>query len=246
MQAITVLVFLVLPAVVIVAGGVLAFAFLKEGFVPAASQRDLAAISRLPLLRGDSLRRWAADVAKSVMAKYTARPWTQISAAEAAREIESEASRVIDRIVPRVAPLRSSRCPDRGEGPIQVTMPEAMAIAEELRAKLPTVELRRLVQQARDNERAAADKSRGEPALCPLLADDGHCLVYATRPLHCRARRCPNRQQCPDTSDRAAAAEFSLTVSEGMREGLATALTTAGLDGQSYELNHSLVQALST
>ena len=243
MQAVTILVFLVLPTVLIVAGGVLAFVFLKEGFVPTATKRESTAVSRLPLLRGDSLRRWAADVSKTIMAKYSTRPWTITSAAEAAREIESEASLVIDRIVPRAPGARSSRCPDRGEGPIHVTVPEAIAIAAELRAKLPNVEVRRVLQRARDNELAAADAAGAEAAFCPLLADDGHCLVYAARPLHCRARRCPNREP---SADGAAAADFSLTVSEGMREGLSAALATAGLDSQSQELNRSLIQALGT
>ncbi|HWB14697.1 MAG TPA: hypothetical protein VG826_36070 [Pirellulales bacterium] len=229
------IIFLALPTMILVVGAIMGFAFLKEAF---ALPRKMASAAgpELPLLRGDDLRRWAADHSKTVVAKYTAGPWTRTAAAAAAREVERETTRIIDELSPSRRRWESSVCPERGDGLISLTVPETLAATEELR-KLPRAQRRRVLKTARTNVEASAAGTlgaRGEARPCPLLGDDGHCLVHSARPLQCRGRLREN----------AGTSEFATTVSEGMREGLAAALTTAGLDGKCHELNSSLVETL--
>lgn len=127
-----------------------------------------------------------------------------------------------------------------------VTMPEALAIAEQLRSHLPRAQVRRVLKTACANLEASTKSTDGEAkdqaCVCPLLGDDGHCLVFAARPLQCRAMSKTIRPNVEH--DAVAEKEFCATVSEGMREGLAAALTAAGHDGRRYELNRSLAQSL--
>jgi hypothetical protein len=237
------IVLLILPTLILVAAVVMGFAFLREAFtVP----RGLATTARseLPLLRGDELRHWAADRSKSIVAKYMKRPWTRATAAAAAREVEQQVSRIVDdvSVLPTTGRSRSSVCTERGDEPISLTVPEALAVAEEVRSNLPPARARRVLNAARANLEASTGSTTattGDGAcLCPLLGDDGHCLVFSARPLHCRGCASePSRQT-------AEATQFAVTVSEGMRQGLCEALVAAGLDGHCYELNRSLVDAL--
>jgi hypothetical protein len=238
MQAVTILVFLVLPVVVAAVGGLALSALLREAFAP--SQKSPPVASRLPLLESGSLRRWAADLSKSLVEKYASRPWTLARAAAAARDIEAEASVIIDRISPSFEPAYRARCLDGGTEPVFVTVPEVAAIAEELRTKTPGFELQRVMKRA---HASAAAGSSGCTRLCPLLGDDGRCIVFGSRPLQCRGWSSANGAPTAGAESNASPA-FSRTVSDGMREGLSAALTASGLDGRAIELDHALAQAL--
>jgi Fe-S-cluster containining protein len=238
------IIFLILPTLVLVVASVLGFAFLKEAF----TLRPKVASARgpeLPLLEGDDLRRWAADRSKALVSKYTTVPWTRTAAVAAAREVEREVSRIIEEVSPAMRGWESSVCSERGNGPISLTVPETLAVAEELRSSVPRAQVRRALKLARANLEVSAGMTavRCEDHPCPLLGDDGHCLVHRARPLQCRGRLRNTGEQIPPGSE-AGSSEFAATVSEGMREGLAAALTASGLDGQCYELNGSLVEAL--
>ncbi|HVA45595.1 MAG TPA: hypothetical protein VNH11_04340 [Pirellulales bacterium] len=244
MQIIIISMFLVLPMIVIAIAGILFWAISKEAFASRGKlQRRPATVSRLPLLRGGALRAWAADWSKSLVKKHAGGAWTRETAAAVGREVEAQASFVIDRVLPPVA-ARHSICLDYGAKGVRVTVPEALAIADELHARLPAADVRRIMRRAHDNEVAADQEANKCPAgLCPLLGDDGHCLAFGTRPLQCRGR-------CGLPCDRStgpaatSAAEFSATVSDAMQQGLATALTAAGFDGHRYELNQALAAVL--
>lgn len=248
MQIILMSLFVVLPTIVVIAGGILFWGIAKEAFQPAKQKPPATSIERLPLIRGDALREWAAQWCKSLISEYTSRPWTLGTAVAVGREAESQASFIIDRLLPENAPRRSL-CLERGAQPIRVTVPEALAIADDLHAHLPAAEVRRLLRRAQDNEALleSSDADECQAALCPLLADDGRCLVFGARPLECRGRcglPCgPSLESAAATMS--ATENYAATVTDGMQVGLTTALAAAGLDGEQYELNHALTVVLT-
>jgi hypothetical protein len=249
MQIILMSLFVVLPTIIVVVGGILFWAMAKEAFWPANQMRPSSSAARLPLIRGGALREWTCQWCKSLVDQYGSRPWTRRSAANVAREAESQASFVIDRVLPENAPRRSL-CTERGVQPVRLSVPEALAIAEELHARLPAAEVRRVLRRAEDNEALSQcrDADTCRAALCPLLADDGRCLVFGTRPLECRGHCGLPRGPAPESADATmapAAEDYAASVTDGMQAGLSTALAAAGLDGQRYELNHALTAVLA-
>lgn len=247
MQIILMSLFVALPTIVVVAGGILFWGIAKEAFRP-AKQTPAAGIARLPLIRGGALGEWAAQWCQSLVRQYASRPWTRVSAAAVGREAESQASFIIDRVLPDNAPRRSL-CVEHGAQPIRVTVPEALAIADDLHARLPAAEVRRVLRRAQENETLfeRCDADVCQSALCPLLADDGTCLVFGTRPLECRGRCGLPCGPSPEAAEATMAPteDYAATVTDGMQAGLTTALAAAGFDGGRYELNHALTAVLA-
>lgn len=247
MEAAAFLVFFVLPCVVLAVLAVGAAAFFKEAFASSASKSGKRAAGgpQLPLLAGEALRRWAAELAQNVVARYSALPKSGQNAVALAQEIESEASQVLDRSLPNNAVSRWAQCNDCKSEPIRITAPEALAIAEELRHSLPPYEAQRIYERAKSNVQLGASEPAEAPG-CPLLAEGGRCSVFAVRPLHCRGRCCPQcdapREEASSTA--VSANQFAATFGEGLSEGFSQGLTAAGLDGGSYELNRALVEAI--
>ncbi len=254
MEAAAILVFAVLPCVVLVVTVVMGYVFLKEAFAsPASSLGALAASNgRLPLLSGDALSRWAADLAQRVVARYAVKPRTGRNAVALAREIESQTSLVLDRSLPARMVANRTRCSDGHGASIRVTAPEAFAITAELH-NLPSYVTQLVYERARKNLRGAAagtpESAAVAEAVCPLLVDGGRCSVYSVRPIQCRGRSCPNCDQDPSCEENCSTAktppsQFAATFGEAVSEGFSRGLSAAGLDGRAYELNRALVQAL--
>jgi Fe-S-cluster containining protein len=256
MEAAAFVVFFVLPCVVLAVLAVGAAVFFKEAFASSASKSSKRATGgpQLPLLAGDALRRWAADLAQNVVARYSALPKSGQNAVALAQEVESKASEVLDLSLPNVAVSRGavSRravCNDCRSEPIRVTAPEALAIAEELRHSLPPYEAQQIYERAKNNVQHADSvpaESSAEVGACPLLAEGGRCSVFSVRPLHCRGRCCPqcDAPQKGSSSTAVPANQFAATFSDGLSEGFSRGLSAAGLDGGSYELNRALVEAI--
>lgn len=127
---------------------------------------------------------------------------------------------------------------------IAVTPPEAFELADYLRTHKPSG----MVSNIRD--RAAANAQRSQELdhndfhdaqlCCPLLGDDGVCIVGAVRPVHCWGR-------CALSGGEGRCGEgFGRRRIDSVEAGLCRGLRDAGLDGNLYELNSALVTALET
>jgi hypothetical protein len=129
-------------------------------------------------------------------------------------------------------------------------MPETLAIVETLRARLFVRELKKVRDRAQKNTEwlAVKDQSDNSPiaTVCPLLSHDGCCISYESRPVFCRGRctHCIGNDGGPGAENERPDETFAAAVSQGITDGLKEGLTTAGLDGQSYELNRALVRVL--
>ncbi|HUY31782.1 MAG TPA: hypothetical protein VMV69_03310 [Pirellulales bacterium] len=247
MQAIVLLVFMSLPLAVLLTASVLGLVLLQEAFAPSAGAATTTVPgARLPLLSGGALRSWAAGWARQFVADFAARPRSPNTAVALARELESETSRLLDRSLPEAA-ARDPHCRECSLQPIRVTAPEALAIVDELRRHASPSDLRRVYARAQNNVRQRSLASPAETLVCPLLADDECCSVFAARPLYCRSHcgaDCILATEPRHVDDRQSVGGFAMTLGEGVSEGLTQALETARLNGRSYELNHAVVQAV--
>jgi len=243
MQAIAFLVFMSLPLSVLLTASALGLVFLQEAFAPSAgnAKAPLPGV-RLPLLSGEALRTWATGWARQIAAGIVARPRGPNTAVALARELESETSGLIDRSLPEAAAAGDRHCRECSLQPIRVTAPEALAMVEELQRHASSSDLRRVYARAKNNLR---QQSFASPAICPLLADDERCSVFAARPLYCRSHCGADCVMAGDShSEEPTASQVVMTLGEGVSDGLTQALEAARLDGRSYELNHAVVQAV--
>lgn len=243
--------FVFLPASVTVLAGVMAGLVVREAFAdPRAARRRVALPVSLPLLAGDGLRRWAAEWAERAVAARLAARASRQAAVALAQEVEAEVSQVIERSLPAASLVPAPACSDSSPQTILVTAPETLAIVDELEQHVSPRELRRIRQRAQSNlqQLSQAPAEANAATVCPLLADDGRCAIFAARPLDCRGRCCPNCDQ-PGGAERAAGAasqSFAATFGAGISAGLSEGLTKAGFDGRRYELNRALVEVLGT
>jgi len=243
MQAIAFLVFISLPFAVLLTASALGLVFLQEAFAPSAGTASARTPGlRLPLMSGEALRSWATGWARKIASDFVARPRGPNTAVALARELESETSRLIERSLPEAAADRDSHCRECSMQPIRVTAPEALAMVDELQRHASSSDLRRVYARAQNNLR---QQSFASPAICPLLADDEHCSVFAARPLYCRSHCGADCVMAPDSrSEQPSASQVVMTLGEGVSDGLTQALEAAHLDGRCYELNHAVVQAV--
>lgn len=252
MSAAAMMLFVIFPLTLLVLAAVMGTLLLREAFVaPATAQHGAAGRTSLPLLSGEGLRGWASQWAQRTVGAHMAKRADRQAAVALAQQVEDEASQVIERSFPLVSMEAESECSDCTPRTILVTVPETLAIVEELEQNASPHELRRVRERARRNlEQRAENPAQSDAAtVCPLLTDDHRCAIFAARPLYCRGRCCPN---CDQAGEDGASAEgqtpqlFAATFGEGISAGLSQGLTNAGLDGRSYELNGALVQVLET
>lgn len=250
MQAAAVMLFLFLPAVLVAGAAVLGMLVLREAFVPAAIGRQKATAGAvLPLLSGEALRRWASELAQHIVGARIQRRASRQTAVALAHELEAEASQIIEQSLPSIVAAREPQCSDCSAQTIRVTVPETLAIVDELRQNASSRDLWRVRDRARRNveQRSRDSTGAGAATLCPLLSDDHRCAVFAARPLYCRGRCRPNCNQTEEsrtTTESESPQRFAAAFGDGISSGLSQGLTKAGLDGRSYELNRALIQAL--
>lgn len=250
MQAAAITLFLFLPAVLVAGAVLIATLLVREAFAPASiARRKATAGAVLPLLGGDALRRWASELAQRMVGTQMARRANRQTAVALAHELGAEASQVIERSLPSIAAVREPQCSDCNAQTIHVTVPETLAIVDELRQNASSHELRRVRDRARRNvEQMSRESTDATGAtFCPLLSDDHRCAVFAARPLYCRGRCCPNcdrSEETRSTTESESPRLFAATFGDGISAGLSQGLTKAGLDGRSYELNRALIQVL--
>lgn len=136
---------------------------------------------------------------------------------------------------------------------VTATAPELLLAARFLRAVQPRLEERGIdlvgaLRQADRRTRGRSEAARvGLRQPCAFVAR-GVCVIYAVRPLACRAHASHDRKAC---SLAAAGRQWQVPVSEGHRlarslvqNAMQAALRDAGLSWALYELNHGLALAL--
>ncbi len=220
----------------------------RRGHVPAWQMSNL---------NGSRLHAWAANLARRVVARHAGRPRSSETALAIASELEAGASAALEQAGERVNAKLVATCPNKRPRQIRVTVPEVLAITEELQRTCPKPELQIVREIAVLNARRARFVLPSEFAAagigCPLRTPGGYCLTFLHRPIVCRSLcpNCPcpgggsddaNVQHCRDTEPFA----LSEMLHEGMTDGLTEGLREAGLDGDVYELNAALATAIDT
>ena len=141
---------------------------------------------------------------------------------------------------PRTVPSPPDQCHVESDlrFPILVTPPEALAIANYLRATQSPEDYTAIASRARQN---AIDADRSP--FCPLLGGEGVCAAFAVRPIWCQTCALCQARASEDFSE-----SFDETVShvnQEIEQGLSAGLRLAELDGTPYELNRALVVAMT-
>jgi len=118
---------------------------------------------------------------------------------------------------------------------IQVTVPEVLAIVDELREQQSPVQVDAIRRQARRNLQVR-DKSHS----CPLLMSGGLCACNLARPVSCRTH-CFAGGDTPEQAQL-----LAQSVEMGVTETFQDCLDASGLDNAHYELNYALAHVLET
>lgn len=138
---------------------------------------------------------------------------------------------------------------------VTVTAPEAVAIAEVIRAAgSDAVEGTRTLVAQRATAAKASGSAEGYMQArlpCAFLDEDGTCLVYHVRPIMCRAYLSTNVDTCrdlyeqvEDQSKRAAMDMGALLTTTAVMHGMLKAATDERLDGRIYEMHSAVQRAL--
>jgi len=204
---------------------------------------------RPPYVSGEPLREWAASVGRGVVRDATA---DGVVAGTAARIADELSPAMRQALLPEADPAERGRpvaCPPRGQGTIGVTPPEAIALADWLRAKLTPEELQELIEDVTLCDEWIGNGATMSP--CALQGDDQICMAYEAQPFACRptlstllAAQLREESGVPE-SVRGFTDAHAETVAHGMRDGLREGLERAGLDATTYELHSALRRALS-
>ncbi|TVS11624.1 MAG: YkgJ family cysteine cluster protein [Wenzhouxiangella sp.] len=134
------------------------------------------------------------------------------------------------------------------------TAPEVFAVIDWMRAQASAEDFKQFRQRVAATAETLhgldPDKVLRTNLACPNLVD-GHCSVYAARPLSCRAYHSLSREACetsfnaPENLDLGHPQLTALAkVHEGGLAGLIGALDQAGLDSRQYELVTAMDEAL--
>ncbi|MBI3467040.1 MAG: hypothetical protein HY000_28835 [Planctomycetes bacterium] len=209
-----------------------------------------------PFVRGSDLANWAREMATQLVGKWLASKPTAATPGGLAAELHKGATRAMVPLVPDPETQRVVACPAEGQGMIGVTVPEVLEIAEYIRRNLPPAERDRIHDLALHNAKKLNDVDHSHfnaaETPCPLQGDDQVCRVYVTRPLRCRPLHLATiaRElglEAPASGGESPPwASHEQSVEQGIEEGVACSLKSAGLDANLYELNSALVTALDT
>lgn len=206
----------------------------------------------LPTMSDESLRAWAANVARRVVARHARQARSAETPLAIATELEAGANAVLEQAAQRTHTGVAKTCPNARPRQIAVTAPEVFAITAELQRNSPKSELPLIRELAVSNARRAknigAEDFSQAGINCPLRTKDGHCLTFMSRPIACRrlcsSCPCSGNGSCHDAND--SDTNVAEQLHHGMSEGLSEGLRQSGLDNGVYELNDALATALTT
>jgi len=237
------IIFLGICIAILVAFALVLLTFLDVVLAEPTEQLSSSRQWQPPLMRGNDLRSWAAEMASAATNKWLTQPRDKDTAFAIASEVYQGASNAIahsQNVVQQISP----NCPSCRQKMIGVTPPEALLIAEAVRKNLSNKKARQIYAQSKVNAKRVAnfDPQQYEKSevTCPLWDGESYCMVFRTRPLQCRG-------WCSDTSCKSrdrSAETHAHTVGIGAEDGLSKSLQNSGLDGTVYELNSALAAAL--
>lgn len=137
---------------------------------------------------------------------------------------------------------------------VTIAVPEAVRIADYLRATLTTDELAAFRARFALNAKTAAAMSReayiSQRVPCGLLTSDMTCCAHPVRPIACAGFLSTSVAKCEALFRGDAGADpspndpYAWVAGLGVSYGLKQACAEAGLDGEFYELHHALLRAL--
>lgn len=222
------LVLLTLPVSIVVVAGIGLLMFLDVAFSPPAALKP----RMLPLLKDGALRQWAVDRCRGIVRSWLGAHPKKTEAASLARTVERDAEAVLGETLFDQPPAsRGLQLCREGCGAPQITVPEALAIVEDMR-ELPRREQDKIKQQASSAAKSGLNT-------CPLMTSLKMCACAVARPVSCRGRCLAGFDQSPD------ATVWANTFEDGLMEGMQQELTSAGLDGTRYDLNVALATLLT-
>ncbi len=184
-----------------------------------------------------------------LLARDLRRPVSRARAADAASDAAAWSEELTTALLELVPPDRpiacKAGCAHCCHLKVVVTAPEAIQIADWLRARLDPGALDAL----RTRVVATDDRTHGMTVQqrlaakipCPLLASD-RCLVHEARPLSCRGANAYDAGVCRQSlehPDRPIPLSFyrpQVAINESLRTGMAAAAAANGLDGALLEL----------
>ncbi|HZL89596.1 MAG TPA: hypothetical protein VFB96_14625, partial [Pirellulaceae bacterium] len=183
---------------------------------------------------------------------YAQRPRRTDTPLDLAHDVEDFTSEVVEESLRAELAAHGNRCQQRSRELIGVTVPETLAIVDDLKRILSPSEQRKILKRAKSNEQrlagaAVRQEATVELPTCPLLAASGCCLTDDSRPIQCRCgcSLCAvTAGATEEDADRPEGAAFAADVGAGVAEGLSDGLASAGWDGRRYELNSALARAL--
>lgn len=136
---------------------------------------------------------------------------------------------------------------------VAVLLPEAMIIADWLRARLQQSELIALRGRIADHCRRVGwvedDERISKQVVCPLLDAAGNCSIHPVRPLVCRAVASLDRASCREAFDPIITDQERMVSADLLRQrvfdqafmALAQVIGQCGLDDRSIELGSGLL-----
>jgi Fe-S-cluster containining protein len=254
MAALLILITLVILAVLFVAGLICFDMFSGSTERTLAERRNAQRRWQPPFARGKDLAHWARAKAGQIVGNWLEDKPTSAAAEKLSAELHDGATRAMLPLVPDHQAQRTVACPDEGQGMVGITVPEVLEIADYIR-RMPRAERKRIHDLAFENAKKLKNldhnQYNADQTPCPLQGDDQVCRVYDARPLRCRPLHAATiaRQlglEAPKEGEIPEWLPDAQTVEQGIEEGEAQALQSAGLDANLYELNSALVTALDT
>lgn len=240
------IVFIVLPIAILVGTGLIVAVFFEAAWAGPSRRAAAARGQHLPLLSGGELSRWASQEAARIVKRFAACSLDATASVALARDVEQFTTKVMDESLAKRPGVNDDRCDERNTDVVGVTAPEALAIVDQLRRTLPQSSLAKLRSDALAiAERLAAGNQRclcSELPTCSLLADNGCCMSFESRPIQCRGRCSKLAEQ--DDAGPVDAPAFAANVRQGISAGLSRELQAINLDGNVYELNSAVGRAL--
>lgn len=208
-----------------------------------------------PFLGGNALREWAADTTEKMVRERLAGERTGEAVSKLATDLEAATDHAMLPSAESADLVRVVACPSTGQGRVGVTIPEVLAVADQIRKQESAEGQKRIHDQALANAQKIANASPEdrEPPPCALQGPGHVCCTFAERPLHCRplhavivAREASERGQtaAPYRDLEVGEIGHQKAVGDGVQEGLSRAIKSAGLDAKRYELNSALAIAL--
>jgi hypothetical protein len=202
-----------------------------------------------PYLAGRELFEWARSVSRGIVRDVVGEGPGADTPTKLQERIHPGLGKALLPDVAQEERGRTVACPSTGQGTIGVTAPEAIALAEWLRAQLPPEGLTELTEDVTLCDEWIGNGVSSPP--CALQGEAHVCMAFGAHPVACRptlattlARHMRSESGGPEAVRDFGEAHVD-TVARGVIEGMRSGLQRAGLDAKQYELHSALRRALA-